>query len=117
MFWRYTNARWSDASYGDLFALQNVTQKNADVSPLGNDSVRCTESPVGVTVKARVLRFMTDLQAVTRFASEEGHRGQVAAPMISAQAINDATVFAEGQHTLRQRMKAAGNTKGLCSYL
>lgn len=91
------------------FALQDVTQKNAGVSPLGNAGVRYTGSSDDVALNAKAPRFTADPQAVARFAADVDHKGQFAAPVISAHGIDDATVFVEGQDTLRERMEAAGN--------
>lgn len=91
------------------FTLQDVTQKNGGVSPLGNEGVRYTGSADDVALNAGVPRFKADPQAVARFASDVDHKGRFAAPVISAHAIDDATVFVEGQDTLRERMAAAGN--------
>lgn len=91
------------------FALQDVVQKNGGVSPLGNDGVRYSGSADDAALNAGVLRFKADPQAVARFAADVDHQGRFAVPVISAHAINDSTVFVEGQDTLRQRMVAAGN--------
>ena len=91
------------------FALQDVTQKNAGVSPLGNQGVRYNGSDDDVALNSGVPRFKADPQAVARFASDVDHKGQFVVPVISAHGIGDATVFVEGQDTLLQRMVAAGN--------
>jgi hypothetical protein len=51
--------------------------------------------------------------AVARFAADVAHTGRFAVPVVSAHGIHDATVFAEGSDTLRQRMVAAGNGERL----
>lgn len=91
------------------FALQDVTQKNAGISPLGNESVQYQGSSDDVALNAGIPRFRADPEAAARFASDVDHGGRFVVPVISAHAIQDATVFVEGQDTLRERMLAAGN--------
>lgn len=90
------------------FALQDVVQKNGGVSPLGNQGVRYAGSADDAALNTAVTRFRADPQAVTRFAADVDHSGRFVVPVISAHGIGDATVFVEGQDTLRQRMFAAG---------
>ena len=91
------------------FALRDVVEKNGGVSPLGNGGVRYVGSSDDAGLNAAIPRFKADPRAVARFAADVDHQGRFAVPVISAHAIDDATVFVEGQHTLRQRMTAAGN--------
>ena len=91
------------------FALRDVVEKNGGVSPLGNSGVRYVGSSDDAGLNAAIPRFKADPQAVARFAADVDHHGRFAVPVISAHAINDATVFVEGQDTLRQRMTAAGH--------
>ena len=95
------------------FALQDVVQKNGGVSPLGNDGVRYSGSTDDAALNAGVPRFKADPRAVARFAADVDYKGRLAMPVISAHAINDSTVFVEGQDTLRRRMAAAGHGEKL----
>lgn len=90
------------------FTLRDVVQKNGGVSPFGNEGVRYVGSPDDAALNAGVARYKADPAAVARFAADVDHRGRFAVPVISAHGIGDATVFVEGQDTLRQRMVAAG---------
>jgi pimeloyl-ACP methyl ester carboxylesterase len=91
------------------FALRDVVEKNGGVSPFGNERVRYVGSGNDAELNAAVPRFKADPGAVARFAADVDHSGRFAVPVISAHGIGDATVFVEGQDTLRQRMQAAGN--------
>jgi hypothetical protein len=90
------------------FTLRDVVQKNGGASPFHNERVRYVGSADDAALNAAVLRFRADPQAVARFAADVDHQGRFAAPVISAHGISDATVFVEGQDTLRSRMVAAG---------
>ena len=91
------------------FTLRDIVAKNGGVSPFGNDSVRYAGSADDAALNAGVPRFKPDPAAVARFKGDSDHSGRFAVPGISAHGIGDATVFVEGQDTLRQRMVAAGN--------
>ena len=91
------------------FTLRDVVTKNGGVSPFGNEGVRYAGSADDAALNAGVPRFKADPQAVARFAADVDHRGRFAVPVLSAHGIGDATVFVEGNDTLRQRMVAAGN--------
>ncbi|MEN9774591.1 MAG: hypothetical protein RL322_1661 [Pseudomonadota bacterium] len=91
------------------FSLRDVVQKNGGVSPLGNAGVRYSGSADDAALNAGVPRFKLDPNAAARFAADVDHGGRFVVPVISAHAIEDATVFVEGQDTLRQRMQASGN--------
>ena len=91
------------------FALRDVVEKNGGISPLGNSGVRYVGSSDDAGLNAAIPRFKADPQAVARFAADVDHQGRFAVPVISAHGINDATVFVQGQDTLRQRMTTAGN--------
>ncbi len=91
------------------FTLRDVVTKNGGVSPFGNEGVRYVGSADDAALNAAVPRFKADPQAVARFAADVDHRGRFAVPVLSAHGIGDATVFVEGNDTLRQRMVAAGN--------
>ena len=95
------------------FTLRDVVQKNGGISPFGNAGVRYTGSADDTALNAAVSRFAVDPKAAARFAADVDHRGRFAVPVISAHGIGDATVFVEGQHTLRQRMVAAGTADRL----
>lgn len=95
------------------FTLRDVVQKNGGVSPFGNEGVRYVGSSDDAALNAGVARYKADSAAVARFAADVDHRGGFAVPVISAHGIGDATVFVEGQDTLRQRMMAAGNGERL----
>ena len=90
------------------FTLRDVVEKNGGVSPLGNAGVRYVGSSDDARLNAEIPRFKADPAAVARFAADVDHQGRFAVPVISAHAINDSTVFVEGQDTLRQRVVAAG---------
>ena len=98
----------SHLSWG-TFTLRDVVQKNGGVSPFGNEGVRYVGSPNDAALNAGVARYKADPAAVARFAADVDHRGRFAVPVISAHGVGDATVFVEGNDTLRQRMVAAGN--------
>ena len=91
------------------FTLQDVVLKNGGMSPFGNDGVRYVGSSNDEALNAAVLRFKASPEAIKRFATDVDHSGRFAVPVISAHGIGDATVFVEGQDTLRKRMEAAGH--------
>jgi pimeloyl-ACP methyl ester carboxylesterase len=95
------------------FTLRDLVMKNGGVSPFGNERVRYVGSADDAALNAAVPRFKADPAAVARFAADVDHRGRFAVPVISAHGIHDATVFVEGNDTLRQRMAAAGNGERL----
>ncbi len=98
----------SHLSWG-TFTLRDVVQKNGGVSPFGNEGVRYVGSPDDAALNAGVARFKADPAAVARFAADVDHQGRFAVPVLTAHGVGDATVFVEGNDTLRQRMVAAGN--------
>lgn len=95
------------------FALRDVVEKNAGMSPLGNHGARYVGSSDDAQLNAAVPRFRADPRAVARFAADVDHSGRFAVPVISAHGVGDTTVFVEGQDTLRQRMVAAGRGENL----
>jgi pimeloyl-ACP methyl ester carboxylesterase len=101
------NSVLSHLNWG-TFSLQDVVTKNGGVSPFGNAGVRYVGSSDDVKLNAAIPRFTADPKAVARFSADVNHEGRFVVPVISAHAINDATVFVEGQDVLRQKMKAAG---------
>ena len=101
------NSVLSHLNWG-TFSLQDVVTKNGGVSPFGNAGVRYVGSSDDVKLNADIQRFTADPKAVARFSADVNHEGRFVVPVISAHAINDATVFVEGQDVLRQKMKAAG---------
>jgi pimeloyl-ACP methyl ester carboxylesterase len=101
------NSVLSHLNWG-TFSLQDVVTKNGGVSPFGNAGVRYVGSSDDVKLNAAIPRFTADPKAVARFSADVNHEGRFVGPVISAHAINDATVFVEGQDVLRQKMKAAG---------
>ena len=90
------------------FTLRDVVEKNGG-SPFGNVGVRYVGSADDAALNAAVPRFQADPAAAARFVADVDHRGRFPMPVISAHGIGDATVFVEGQDTLRQRMQAAGH--------
>ncbi len=90
------------------FTLRDVVIKNGGVSPFHNQGVRYLGSADDAALNAAVQRFAPNAQAATRFAADVDHAGRFAMPVLASHGIDDATVFVEGQHTLRQRMVAAG---------
>jgi pimeloyl-ACP methyl ester carboxylesterase len=100
------NSVLSHLNWG-TFSLQDVVTKNGGVSPFGNAGVRYVGSSDDVKLNAAIPRFTADPKAVARFSADVNHEGRFLVPVISAHAINDATVFVEGQDVLRQKMKAA----------
>jgi pimeloyl-ACP methyl ester carboxylesterase len=95
------------------FTLRDVVSKNGGGNPFGNDGVRYQGSADDTTLNAAVPRFKADATAAARFAADVDHSGRFALPVISSHGIGDATVFVEGQDTLRQRMTAAGHSERL----
>lgn len=91
------------------FTLRDLVQKNGGVSPFHNAGVRYVGSADDVALNAGVARYPRDAAAAARFAADVDHRGRFAVPVISSHGIGDATVFVEGQDTLRERMEASGN--------
>jgi pimeloyl-ACP methyl ester carboxylesterase len=90
------------------FTLRDVVQKTGG-SPFHNQGVRYQGSDNDAALNAAVARFAPDAAAAARFRQDTDHSGRFAVPVISAHGIGDATVFVEGQDTLRERMQAAGN--------
>jgi pimeloyl-ACP methyl ester carboxylesterase len=95
------------------FALQDVVSKNGGTSPFGNAGVRYVGSADDVNLNAAISRFTADPKAVAKFSADVNHEGRFAVPVISSHAINDSTVFVEGQDVLRQKMKTAGKDRQL----
>ena len=91
------------------FTLQDVVMKNGGESPFFNEGVRYSGSSNDAALNAAVQRFKPNPEAIKRFAADVDHKGRFTVPVIAAHGIGDATVFAEGHDTLRQRMAAAGN--------
>ena len=91
------------------FMLRDVVQRSGGASPFGNAGVRYSGSADDGELNATVLRLKADSAAAARFAQDVDHHGRFKMPVLSAHGIGDATVFVEGNHTLRQRMQAAGN--------
>ena len=95
------------------FTLRDVVIKNGGVSPFGNDGVRYAGSSDDAALNAAVFRYKADTNAARRFAADVDHHGRFSVPVVSAHGIGDATVFVEGNDTLRQRMVSAGNGERL----
>lgn len=94
------------------FTLRDVVEKTGG-SPFGNAGVRYAGSADDAALNAAVPRFPVDAAAAARFAADVDHAGRFRMPVLSAHGIGDATVFVEGQHTLRERMQAAGTADRL----
>jgi pimeloyl-ACP methyl ester carboxylesterase len=95
------------------FTLRDVVVKNRGESPFGNERVRYVGSADDAALNAAVPRFKTNPAAAARFAADVEHQGRFTMPVISAHGIGDATVFVEGQQTLRERMVAQGRGERL----
>lgn len=95
------------------FALQDVVIKNGGASPFGNAKVQYAGSSDDAQLNARVPRFQPDPKAAAMFFADVDHHGRFTVPVISSHAINDSTVFVEGQDALRQKMVAAGTAHRL----
>jgi hypothetical protein len=106
------NSVLSHLNWG-TFSLQDLVAKNGGASPFGNEGVRYVGSSNDAALNAAVPRFKADPKAVARFAADVDHSGRFAVPVVAAHGIGDATVFVEGQDTLRRRMEAAGNGQRL----
>ena len=91
------------------FMLRDVVRRSGGASPFGNDTVRYSGSGDDAALNTSVPRMRADPAAAARFAQDVEHSGRFRMPVLSAHGIGDSTVFVEGQHTLRQRMVAAGN--------
>lgn len=93
------------------FTLSDVTRRHGG-APIGNVGVRYNGSGQDAQLNAELdrkgLRFAADPKARDSFVADVDHQGRFQVPVISAHGINDATVFVEGQDTLRQRMQSAG---------
>lgn len=98
------------------FSLAEVTRRHAG-APIGNWGVRYTGSDNDAQLNADLdragLRFAVDQPARDRFVADVDHQGRFVVPVLSAHAIHDATVFVEGQDTLRERMQRAGQGQRL----
>jgi pimeloyl-ACP methyl ester carboxylesterase len=95
------------------FALQDVVSKNGGAAPLGNAKVQYAGSSDDVQLNTRIPRFQPDPKAAAMFFADVDHHGRFSVPVISSHAINDSTVFVEGQDALRQKMVAAGTADRL----
>ncbi len=95
------------------FALQDVVSKNGGAAPLGNANVQYAGSSDDAQLNARIPRFQPDPKAAAMFSADVNHHGRFSVPVISSHAINDSTVFVEGQDALRQKMVAAGTADRL----
>ncbi len=90
------------------FTLRDVVVKNGGISPFGNEKVRYVGSSDDAALNAALKRFALDTQAAQRFSADVDHGGRFSMPVLTAHGVDDATVFVEGHHTLRQRMASAG---------
>lgn len=95
------------------FTLRDVVARSGGASPFGNEGVRYRGSANDEALNTTVLRYRADPAAAARFKADTDHQGRFAVPVLSAHGIRDSTVFAESQHTLRQRMQAAGTAERL----
>ena len=95
------------------FALRDVVSKNGGAAPLGNAKVQYVGSSDDAQLNARIPRFQPDPKAAAMFFADVDHHGRFSVPVISSHAINDSTVFVEGQAALRQKMVAAGTAERL----
>jgi pimeloyl-ACP methyl ester carboxylesterase len=90
------------------WSLQDLVEKVGGASPLGNQNVRYVGSADDAALNQAVLRYVPDATAKARFETDINHGGRFRVPVLTAHGINDATVFVESQHHLRERMAAAG---------
>lgn len=95
------------------FALRDVVSKNGGAAPLGNTKVQYVGSSDDAQLNARIPRFQPDPKAAAMFSADVNHHGRFSVPVISSHAINDSTVFVEGQDALHQKMVAAGTADRL----
>ncbi len=95
------------------FALRDVVSKNGGAAPLGNAKVQYVGSSDDAQLNALIPRFQPDPKAAAMFSADVNHHGRFSVPVISSHAINDSTVFVEGQDALRQKMVAAGTADRL----
>ena len=95
------------------FALRDVVSKNDGAATLGNAKVQYAGSSDDAQLNARIPRFQPDPKASAMFFADVDHHGRFSVPVISSHAINDSTVFVEGQAALRQKMVAAGTADRL----
>jgi pimeloyl-ACP methyl ester carboxylesterase len=97
--------------------LQDVVRRTGGASPFGNVGVRYSGSADDVALNAAIdaagLRYKADPAAAAAFAADTDHAGRFAMPVVATHGIGDATVFVEGQDTLRRRMEAAGQGANL----
>lgn len=105
------NAIISHLRWG-TFTLRDVVRRTG-TSPFGNETVRYRGSDDDNALNAGVKRYRADPAASARFAADVDYVGRLRMPVLSAHAINDPTVFVEGQDTLRRRMEAAGKGENL----
>ena len=91
------------------FTLRDVVEKSGGASPFGNDKVKYSGSGNDAALNAAVPRFKADAKASARFDADVNHQGRFKVPVLTTHGIRDATVFVEGNDTLRQRMEASGN--------
>jgi pimeloyl-ACP methyl ester carboxylesterase len=94
------------------FTLRDVVRRTG-TSPFGNENVRYHGSGDDGALNAGVRRYRADPVASARFSADVDYVGRFRMPVLSAHAINDPTVFVEGQDTLRRRMVAAGTEENL----
>lgn len=94
--------------YWGTFVLRDVVARTG-ASPFGNSGVRYVGSDDDEALNAAIARFTPDPKAVEQFAADSDHRGRFAMPVLTVHGIGDATVFVEGNDTLKRRMNAAGN--------
>lgn len=94
------------------YTLRDVALRSGG-GPFGNVGVRYSGSSDDASLNAAVPRVAADPAAAARFAADTDHRGRFPMPVLSTHGVGDSTVFVEGQHTLRERMVAAGRGDGL----
>lgn len=90
------------------YGIQDIVAKNGGVSPFGNAGVRYAGSADDLKLNEKIQRIKADPIAVSKFSADVNHQGRFKVPVISSHAINDSTVFVEGQDLLKKKMIAAG---------
>lgn len=91
------------------FTLRDVVARSGGASPFGNIGVRYAGSADDAALNAAIARFAPDPNAGRQFAADSDHHGRFAMPVLTVHGIGDATVFVEGNDTLKRRMNSAGN--------
>ena len=96
--------------------LADITRRHGGIV-IGNHDARlrgtADDAALNDGLDRAGLRWSPDTSARARFLADVEHAGRFVVPVLTTHGIDDATVFVEGGHTLRERMQVAGQGDNL----